>query len=104
RESEAVLHLFRVASSLDSLVGVKPQILGQTKQAHEAAVQRGTAGSVLSACFNYAFRVARRVRRDTAIARNPVSVSSVAVEYARQVFGDLTNHRVLVVGAGKMSD
>jgi glutamyl-tRNA reductase len=104
RETEAVLHLFRVASSLDSLVVGEPQILGQTKQAHEVAVQRGTAGSVLSACFNYAFRVARRVRRDTAIARNPVSVSSVAVEYARQVFGDLTNHRVLVVGAGKMSD
>jgi glutamyl-tRNA reductase len=104
RESDAVLHLFRVASSLDSLVVGEPQILGQTKQAHEAAVQRGTAGSVLSTCFNYAFRVARRVRRDTAIARNPVSVSSVAVDFARQVFGDLTNHRVLVVGAGKMSD
>ncbi len=104
RESEAVLHLFRVASSLDSLVIGEPQILGQAKQAHEAAMQRGTAGAVLQACFNYAFRVARRVRRDTAIARNPVSVSSVAVEYARQVFGDLTNRRVLVVGAGKMSD
>jgi glutamyl-tRNA reductase len=104
RESEAVLHLFRVASSLDSLVIGEPQILGQTKQAHEAAVQRGTAGTVLSACFNYAFRVARRVRRDTAIARNPVSVSSVAVDFARQVFGELKNHRVLVVGAGKMSD
>jgi glutamyl-tRNA reductase len=104
RESEAVLHLFRVASSLDSLVIGEPQILGQTKQAHEAAVQRGTAGTVLSACFNNAFRVARRVRRDTAIARNPVSVSSVAVEYARTVFGDLAGRRVLVISAGKMAD
>ena len=89
RDAAAVRHLFRVASSLDSLVVGEPQILGQTKQAHDAAVQHGTAGAVLRTCFEEgAFRVARRVRRETAIARNPVSVSSVAVDFARQVVGD----------------
>jgi len=83
----------------------EPQILGQTKQAYDAAVQNGTAGSVLRTCFEEgAFRVARRVRRETAIARNPVSVSSVAVEFARQVVGDFAKKRVLIVGAGKMSE
>jgi glutamyl-tRNA reductase len=104
RDTEAVQHLFRVASSLDSLVLGEPQILGQTKQAHEAAVRGGSAGAVLNACFQRAFRVARRVRRETAIARNPVSVSSVAIELVRQVFGDFAGRQVLVVGAGKMSE
>jgi glutamyl-tRNA reductase len=105
RDAAAVRHLFRVASSLDSLVVGEPQILGQTKQAYDAAVQHGTAGAVLRACFEEgAFRVARRVRRETAIARNPVSVSSVAVEFARTVFGDFSRRRVLIVGAGKMSE
>jgi glutamyl-tRNA reductase len=105
RDAAAVRHLFRVASSLDSLVIGEPQILGQTKQAYEAAVQHGTAGAMLRACFEEgAFRVARRVRRETAIARNPVSVSSVAVDFARQVVGDFGRKRVLVVGAGKMSE
>jgi glutamyl-tRNA reductase len=105
RDAAAVRHLFRVASSLDSLVVGEPQILGQTKQAYEAAVQHGTAGVVLRTCFEEgAFRVARRVRRETAIARNPVSVSSVAVDFARQVVGDFARRRVLIVGAGKMSE
>jgi glutamyl-tRNA reductase len=105
RDFGAVRHLFRVASSLDSLVVGEPQILGQTKQAYDAAVQHGTAGEVLRTCFEEgAFRAARRVRRETAIARNPVSVSSIAVEFARQVHGDFAGRRVLVVGAGKMSE
>src|SRR6476620_442287 len=105
RDSAAVRHLFRVASSLDSLVVGEPQIRGQTKQAYDAAVQHGTAVAVLRACFEEgAFRVARRVRRETAIARNPVSVSSVAVEFARTVVGDFARRRVLIVGAGKMSE
>ena len=104
RDAEAVAHLFRVASSLDSLVLGEPQILGQTKQAHESAVRHGSAGAVLNACFQGAFRVARRVRRETEIARNPVSVSSVAIELVRQVFGGFDKRQVLVVGAGKMSE
>jgi glutamyl-tRNA reductase len=103
-ESGAVHHLFRVASSLDSLVIGEPQILGQVKTTHDAAVRIGTAGPVLNTCFQGAFRVARRVRRETAIAKNPVSVSSVAVELAREVFEDFADKHVLVVGAGKMSD
>ena len=104
RDLLAVQHLFRVASSLDSLVLGEPQILGQTKQAHEAALRVGSTGTVLNACFQYAFRVARRVRRETEIAKNPVSVSSVAVEFARQIVGDFTGRRVLVVSAGKMAE
>ncbi|HXJ22785.1 MAG TPA: glutamyl-tRNA reductase [Polyangia bacterium] len=104
REVEAIHHLFRVASSLDSLVVGEPQILGQVKQAHEAALRQGISGATLNACFERAFRVARQVRRDTQIARNPVSVSSVAIELAREVFGDFKGCHVLVVGAGKMSE
>jgi glutamyl-tRNA reductase len=103
-EAEAVHHLFRVASSLDSLVLGEPQILGQVKTTHDLALRAGTAGSILNLCFSRAFRVARRVRRETAIARNPVSVSSVAIDLARQVFGGFDGRRVLIVGAGKMSD
>ena len=93
-----------MACSLDSLVLGEPQILGQTKQAHESAVRHGSAGAILNTCFQSAFRVARRVRRETAIARNPVSVSSVAIELVRQVFGGFDKRQVLVVGAGKMSE
>jgi len=103
-ERDAVKHLFRVASSLDSLVVGEPQILGQVKTTRDLAAKAETVGPVLASCFERAFRVARRVRRDTEIARNPVSVSSVAVELAHNVFGDFHGKRVLVVGAGKMSD
>jgi glutamyl-tRNA reductase len=103
-ERDAVKHLFRVASSLDSLVVGEPQILGQVKTTRDLAAKAETVGPVLSTCFERAFRVARRVRRDTEIARNPVSVSSVAVELAHNVFGDFHGKSVLVVGAGKMSD
>jgi glutamyl-tRNA reductase len=103
RDTAAVQHLFRVAASLDSLVVGEPQILGQTKQAHDEALQHGSSGTVLNACFQYAFRVARRIRRETEIAKNPVSVSSIAVEFARQIVGDFAGRRVLVVSAGKMA-
>ncbi|MDB4981098.1 MAG: Glutamyl-tRNA reductase [Myxococcales bacterium] len=103
-ERDAVKHLFRVASSLDSLVIGEPQILGQVKETHETAERAGVTGPILGTCFSRAFRVAKRVRRDTEIARNPVSVSSVAVDLARNVVGDFHGKRVLVVGAGKMSD
>ena len=100
RDADAVQHLFRVAASLDSLVLGEPQILGQTKRWRiETARRAGSAGPVLNACFQSAFRVARRVRRETEIARNPVSISSVAIELARQVFGGFAGREVLVVGA-----
>src|SRR3569833_2262497 len=85
-DADAVHHLFRVASSLDSLVIGEPQILGQVKQAHDAALAHRTAGSVLGACFSGAFRIARRVRREPEIARNPVSICSVSIEFARKIF------------------
>jgi glutamyl-tRNA reductase len=103
-EREGVKHLFRVASSLDSLVVGEPQILGQVKTMFDAAARTGTAGTVLNGCQRGASRAARRVRSETEIARNPVSVSSVAVEVAHAFFGDFTGKQVLVVGAGKMSD
>jgi glutamyl-tRNA reductase len=103
RGSSAIRHVFRVASSLDSLVVGEAQILGQLKDAYGVAGQAGTSGSVLSRCLERAFGVAKRVRTETTIARGAANVSSVAVELAYRVFGDLTGKNVLVVGAGKMS-
>jgi glutamyl-tRNA reductase len=101
---EAALHLFRVAASLDSLVVGEPQILGQIKEAFETAMRVRSAGPVLGFTFQRAFRVARKARRETGIARDPVSVSSVAVDLARTVWSGFEGRRVLLVGAGKMAD
>jgi glutamyl-tRNA reductase len=103
RGSAAVRHVFRVASSLDSLVVGEAQILGQLKEAYNVADAAGTKGSVLSRCLERAFGVAKRVRTETTIARGASNVSTVAVDLASKVFGDLTGKNVLVVGAGKMS-
>ncbi len=99
----AVRHVFRVASSLDSLVVGEAQILGQLKQAYGVANQIQATGPTLARCLERAFGVAKRVRRETTIARGAANVSSVAVELATRVFGDLSGKSVLVVGAGKMS-
>ncbi len=97
----AVKHVFTVAAALDSLVLGEAQILGQLKQARAAA---GPAvGPVLGRCLERAFGVAKRVRTETTIARGAANVSSVAVELAVRVFGELHGKVVLVVGAGKMS-
>ncbi len=98
----AVKHLFRVASSLDSLVLGEPQILGQVKEAFAIAKTAGTVGAGLHGTFDRAFKAAKRVRTETAIARAAVSVGYVAVELAKTIFGDLSAVRVLLVGAGKM--
>ena len=103
RGAAAIRHVFRVASSLESLVVGEAQILGQLKAAYGVAGGAGTAGPVLSRALERAFGVAKRVRTETAIARGAANVSSVAVELARRVFGELAGKRVLVVGAGKMS-
>ncbi len=103
RGPEAVRHVFRVASALDSLVVGEAQILGQLKEAYSVAGSSGTSGPVLSRALERAFGVAKRVRTETTIARGAANVSSVAVELAARVFGDLTGKNVLVVGAGKMS-
>jgi glutamyl-tRNA reductase len=103
RGAEAVRHVFQVASALDSLVPGEPQILGQLKAAYAAAGRAGTSGAVLGRCLERAFGVAKRVRTETSISRGAANVSSVAVELAARVFGDLAGKHVLVIGAGKMS-
>jgi glutamyl-tRNA reductase len=101
---EAIRHLFRVASSLDSMVVGEPQILGQLKTAYAAAKEHGSVHSVLDLVMTRAFNVAKRVRSETEIGQNAVSVSYAAVELAREIFGTLRGKKVLVIGAGKMAD
>jgi len=100
----ALSHLFRVASSLDSMVLGEPQILGQVKAAYREARSAGTVGSVLGAVLPRAFAIAKRVRSETTIGESPASVASVAVDLARQIFGNLAGHPVMLVGAGKMAE
>ncbi len=102
-DREAVRHAFRVAASLDSMVIGEPQILGQVKEAYEVAEQTGTLGSSLSALRNRSLAAAKRARTETGIGHNAVSVSYVAVELARKIFGGLRDKQVLLVGTGKMS-
>ena len=99
---DAVRHLFRVASSLDSMVVGEPQILGQVKEAYGLAASAETAGTFVSRLCNRAFATAKRVRSETEIARGAGSVSQVAVELVEKIFGNLENRAVLLVGAGKM--
>ena len=99
-DEAAALHLFRVAAGLDSLVPGEGEILGQVRSAFEA----GSPGPFLDRLFRQALHTGRRVRIETAIGESPASVPSAAAALAQQVFGELTGHRVLVIGAGKMSE
>ncbi len=101
---EAIRHLFRVAASLDSMVVGEPQILGQLKAAYSAAKARGVVSGLLDLVLSRAFNVAKRVRSETDIGQSAVSVSYAAVEMAREIFGSLSDKKVLLVGAGKMSE
>jgi glutamyl-tRNA reductase len=103
-DSEAIRHLFRVAASLDSMVVGEPQILGQMKAAYAEAKAHGTLAGLLETVLTRAFSVAKRVRSETDIGKSGVSVSFVAVELAKEIFGSLAGKRVLIVGAGKMSE
>jgi glutamyl-tRNA reductase len=100
----AVLHLFRVAASLDSLVVGEPQILGQLKDAIEVARDAKALGATLGNALHRAVRVGKRVRTETAIGEGQVSVSSVAVDMARQIFGELDRHTTALIGAGEMAE
>jgi glutamyl-tRNA reductase len=104
RQDDAVRHLFRVASSLDSMVVGEPQILGQVKEAYATARAAGTVQSYLDLLLTRAFAVAKRVRTETAVGSSSVSVASVAVELAGKIFGSLEGKHVCIVGAGKMSE
>jgi len=104
REREAIRHLFRVASSLDSMVVGEPQILGQVKESWNVAREVGAISSTLDPLLQRAFSVAKKVRTETQIGSSSVSIASVAAELARKIFGSLSGKTVLIVGAGKMSD
>ncbi|MDE3163690.1 MAG: glutamyl-tRNA reductase [Acidobacteriota bacterium] len=104
RDQQAVRHLFRVASSLDSMVVGEPQILGQVKEAFAIARSTGAVGGQLEHLLQSAFAAAKKVRTETEIGSNSVSIASVAVELARKIFGSLNGRTVFLVGAGKMSE
>lgn len=98
---DAVRHMLRVASGLDSMVLGEPQILGQMKAAFRVARHAGTLGKVLSRLFEHTFAVAKQVRTDTSIGASPVSVAFAAVTLAKQIFGDLGSNTALLIGAGE---
>jgi glutamyl-tRNA reductase len=102
-EREAVRHVFRTAASLDSMVVGEAQILGQVKEAYAAAAKAGALGTILNTLMQRSFAVAKRVRTETGIARHPVSIAHAAAGLARDIFGDLHERTILIVGAGKMA-
>lgn len=103
-QEEAVRHLFRVASSLDSQLVGEPHILGQVRNAFVLALENKSTGTTLNRLFQKAVEVGKRVRAETEIGSRPVSLSSVAVETAAKIFGNLEGRSVLVLGAGEMSE
>ena len=104
RNADVIRHVFRVASSLDSMMIGEPQILGQVKEAYRIAADAGTVGMHLSALMNRAFAVAKKVRNETGISQSAVSISFAAVELARKIFGDLSGKTVMIIGASKMGE
>jgi glutamyl-tRNA reductase len=101
---DAVRHIFRVASSLDSMMVGEPQILGQIKDAYLTTILKKTSGVILNRLLHKTFFVAKRVRSETGIGDHAVSISYAAIELARKIFGDLEGKKVLLVGAGEMAE
>jgi len=101
---EAVRHVFRVASSLDSMVVGEPQILGQIKAAYHLATQIKTSGVILNRLLHRTFFIAKRVRSETGIGDHAVSISYAAIELGRKIFGSLENKKILLIGAGEMAE
>ena len=101
---DAVRHVFRVASSLDSMVLGEPQILGQIKEAYSRATREKRTGVILNRLLHKAFQVAKRVRTETGISEAAVSVSYAAVELAKKIFQDLSGKKALLIGAGEMAE
>ncbi len=104
KDRDAVRHIFRVASSLDSMVIGEPQILGQVKSAYREAAEQKTTGVILNSLMHRAFRTAKRVRTETGICESAVSVSYAAVELAKKIFDSLFGKKVLLIGAGEMAE
>jgi glutamyl-tRNA reductase len=102
--SAAIEHIFSVASSLDSMVLGEPQILGQMKASYRLCVEKGTTGPVLNRLMHKAFSVAKKIRTETKIAQNAVSISFAAVELAKNIFDKLSKQRVMLIGAGEMAE
>lgn len=102
--TEAIKHIFSVASSIDSMVLGEPQILGQLKKAYRNSVNTGHSGPVLNRLLHKSFSVAKRVRNETAIAANAVSISYAAVELAKRIFGEMNSHKAMLIGAGEMAE
>jgi glutamyl-tRNA reductase len=102
--SNAVRHIFKVASSLDSLIVGEPQILGQIKEAYRRALAQKTSGVILNRLLHKAFFVAKRVRHETGIGDHAVSISYAAIELAKKIFGSIENKTVLLIGAGEMAE
>jgi glutamyl-tRNA reductase len=100
----SVRHLFRVAAGLESMVLGETEIFGQVKRAYEVAARSGTTGKILNRLFQKAFHVGKHVRSTTAISRGSISVGSVAVELAQQIFGDLAGRKIMILGAGDTSE
>ncbi|MBW1887647.1 MAG: glutamyl-tRNA reductase [Deltaproteobacteria bacterium] len=103
-DMEAVKHIFRVASSLDSMAMGEPQILGQIKDAYFQATREKTSGVILNRLMHRAFHVAKRVRTETGISDSAISISYAAVELAKKIFHDLSGKKVLLIGAGEMAE
>lgn len=101
---DAVRHIFRVTSSLDSLMVGEPQVVGQVKEAHRGAVEAGSIGPELERIFQAAYGTAKRVRSETAVGERPVSIASVAVQIAKELHGDLDRCKGLLIGAGDMGE
>ena len=99
-DATAVKHVLRVASGLDSMVLGEPQVLGQLKDAYHAAMRAGSVGHLLGRLFQHSFRVAKQIRSNTHIGNHPVSIAFAAVRLAMQIFGDLSQRTVLLIGAG----
>ncbi|MBI1884045.1 MAG: glutamyl-tRNA reductase [Chlamydiae bacterium] len=104
RDDEAVRHLFRVASGLDSMVVGEKEVLGQVKKAYFLASSTGATGPLLNVLFQRSFYVAKRLQNETTLHSGSISVSSVAVQLAQMIFGELNTKTILLVGAGKMSE
>lgn len=103
-DENAIRHIFRVASSLDSMVVGEPQVLGQVRHAYSLAVEAGTAGRVLNRLVHHTFHVAKRVRSETGIASSAVSISYMAVELGKKIFDSLKGRVVMLIGAGEMAE
>jgi len=104
KDEDACRHLFIVASGLDSMVIGEPQILGQVKDAYRTATLHNTTGFLLDKTFHKTFNVAKKIRTETRIGYNPISISSMAIELSKNIFGELHKKEILVIGVGEMSE